>query len=162
MTKNKKLSHIKSNGEARMVDVSKKNATTRTAKASCKIKLNEESYNLLLENNSKKGNVFAVAKVAGIMAAKKTDELIPLCHQIELTNIEVDFSVSDLERTVTVQATASAKNKTGVEMEAMVAVSISSLTVYDMLKAADKKIVISNILLEKKTGGKSGNFGRNE
>ena len=158
MNNGKKLSHIDESGNANMVDVSNKRVSTRKAKASCKVKLSEVSFKLVKENKAKKGDVLGVARIAGIMAAKKTSDLIPLCHQLNLAKVDVDFIVSENENSILVIAEATTNDKTGVEMEALVAASVASLTVYDMLKAVDKEILITDMVLDFKDGGRSGTF----
>lgn len=144
------FSHIDNNsGKAKMVDVSDKGDLKRVAVAEGFILLNENTVKLIKENLIKKGDVISVAEIAGIMAAKKTSELIPLCHQLNLTKVDVNASVKD--NGIFVTATASCVGKTGVEMEALTAVSVSLLTIYDMCKAIDKNMVISNIVLSSKT-----------
>ena len=160
MHKKNHLSHIDQSGSANMVDVSKKPETHRNAEASCKILLNDLSYELLKENKSQKGDVLGVARTAGIMAAKKTSDLIPLCHQLNLSKVDIDFTFSESEKSVLVKSRATTNDRTGVEMESLVAISVASLTVYDMLKAVDKKIIITDILLDFKDGGRSGKFIR--
>ena len=160
MSKQKKLSHLDETGDAAMVDVSQKRATSRRAEASCTILLNATSYDIVQNNKAKKGNVLEVARIAGIMAAKKTSELIPLCHQINLSNVAINFKLSESEKSILVSASTTTTDKTGVEMESLVATSIASLTVYDMLKAVDKNIRITNIVLNFKDGGRSGTFIR--
>jgi len=137
-----------------MVDVSAKADTTRTAVAAGSVTMREETVRLITEDRIAKGNVFAVAKVAGILAAKNTPHLIPMCHTVPLTNVEVDLEAG--ERTVDIRATASAVGKTGVEMEALAAVAAAALTIYDMCKAVDRSMVIGEIRVLKKTGGKTG------
>ncbi len=154
------LTHINENGEARMVDVHEKDDTYRVAKARGEIKLNNEAFELLKSGNAKKGDVLAAARIAGIMAAKKNYELIPLCHLIPLTKCQIDFEMDEGSNTVSSVCTACCVGKTGVEMEALQGVSVSLLTIYDMLKAIDREMVISNIMLMEKDGGKSGHFVR--
>ena len=160
MSKQKNLSHLDETGSATMVDVTKKHATSRRAEASCTILLNATSYDIVQNNKAKKGNVLEVARIAGIMAAKKTAELIPLCHQINLSNVAIDFKLSKSDQSIVVSASTATTYKTGVEMESLVATSIASLTVYDMLKAVDKNIRITDIVLNFKDGGRSGTFIR--
>ena len=160
MSNEKKLSHLDQAGKANMVDVSAKTINARKAKASCKIFMNEIAFGLVKENSSKKGDVLAVARIAGIMAAKKTSELIPLCHQLNLSKVEINFTLSNSDCSIIVLAITSTTDRTGVEMEALVAASVASLTVYDMLKAVDKSIRITDIVLNFKDGGKSGTFTR--
>ncbi|MFL2791005.1 MAG: cyclic pyranopterin monophosphate synthase MoaC [Paracoccaceae bacterium] len=160
MSDEKRLSHLNDEGKANMVDVSSKEITTRTAKASCKIFLNKMAFNLVKENSAKKGDVLAVARIAGIIASKKTSDLIPLCHQLNLSKVEVNFGLSSTDHSITVRSITNTADKTGVEMEALVAASVAGLTIYDMLKAVDKGIRITDILLDFKHGGKSGTFRR--
>ena len=160
MSSSKKLSHLDETGSSTMVDISDKQATDRRAEASCRILLNSTSYDIVKNNKAKKGNVLEVARIAGIMAGKKTAELIPLCHQINLSSIGIIFTLSESEQSLLVSGRASTTDKTGVEMEALVATSVASLTVYDMLKSVDKNIKITDIVLDFKDGGKSGTFIR--
>ena len=161
-TTNKEFSHFDADGNAIMVDVSKKNETERVATASGKITLSQEAYDLVKSGSMVKGDVLGVARIAGIMAAKKVDSLIPLCHPLAVTKINIDFAYNDDSRQIEIEAIVGITGKTGVEMEALTAVSITALTIYDMCKAVDKAMVISDICLEKKTGGKSGTFIRPE
>ncbi|MCI4589543.1 cyclic pyranopterin monophosphate synthase MoaC [Sphingobium sp. BYY-5] len=153
-----KLTHLDDDGAARMVDVSAKAVTAREAVASGRIDMSGEAAKAIADGLVKKGDVLAVARVAGIMAAKRTADLIPLCHPIALSAVTVDF-VSD-DSGVTVTATARTAGQTGVEMEAMTAASVALMTVYDMAKAVDKGMIIGNIRLIAKTGGKSGDWRR--
>jgi len=155
-----KLSHLDKDGSANMVDISEKNITTRAAYASCNVFLSEKAYQLVKKNQIEKGNVLNIAKIAAISASKKTHDLIPLCHQIPLSKVDVEFIFNDENNTINIQSTALTDWKTGVEMEALTAVSIASLTIYDMCKSVDKSIKISDIKLDKKTGGKSGTYIR--
>jgi len=152
-----KMSHLSNDGNVNMVDVSDKNQTIRVAKATSKIKLSKTAFEMTKSNDSKKGNVLATARIAGIQAAKKTHELIPLCHQINLTNINIDFILDD-SGFITVDSKVKCIGNTGVEMEALTSVTVASLTIYDMLKSVDKRIVINDIHLISKLGGKSGDF----
>ena len=152
-----KMSHLSNDGNVNMVDVSDKNQTIRVAKATSKIKLSKTAFEMTKSNDSKKGNVLATARIAGIQAAKKTHELIPLCHQINLTNINIDFILDD-SGFITVDSKVKCIGNTGVEMEALTSVTVASLTIYDMLKSVDKRIVINDIHLISKSGGKSGDF----
>ncbi len=151
-----KLSHLDEQGAARMVDVSAKDTTARTAIAEGFVAMMPETLALIETGAAKKGDVIATARIAGIMAAKKTHELIPLCHPLSLTNATVDFAPSRNPAGLHVTATVKVSGPTGVEMEALTAVSVACLTIYDMLKAADKGMVISGIRLIEKTGGRSG------
>ena len=155
MNKTSGFSHLDSDGKARMVDVSKKVPTTRTAEAEGFITLDENIITKIKENGVKKGDVFSVAKIAGINAAKKTWELIPLCHQLALTGIDIGFKILDDENKVKVNSKVKTNYSTGVEMEALTAVSTSILTIYDMCKALSKSMQIGPIYLLSKTGGKS-------
>ncbi|MEC9098717.1 MAG: cyclic pyranopterin monophosphate synthase MoaC [Chloroflexota bacterium] len=155
-----KLSHLDKDGSANMVDISEKNITTRAAYASCVVFLSEKAYQLVKKNQIEKGNVLNIAKIAAISASKKTHDLIPLCHQIPLSKVDVEFILNDEKNTIKIQSTALTDWKTGVEMEALTAVSIASLTIYDMCKSVDKSIKITDIKLDKKTGGKSGHYIR--
>ena len=155
-----KLTHLAEAGQAHMVDVSEKPATDRSARAEGHVVMRKETLDLALAGNSKKGDVFAAARIAGIMAAKKTADLIPLCHPLPLTSIKVEFTFPTAD-SVRIEATAKVFARTGVEMEALTAVSVAALTVYDMCKAADRGMTIERVCLEEKDGGKSGNFTRN-
>ena len=155
-----KLSHLDKDGSANMVDISEKNITTRAAYASCVVFLSEKAYQLVKKNQIEKGNVLNIAKIAAISASKKTHDLIPLCHQIPLSKVDVEFILNDEKNTIKIQSTALTDWKTGVEMEALTAVSIASLTIYDMCKSVDKSIKITDIRLDKKTGGNSGPYIR--
>ncbi|GAB4844606.1 hypothetical protein Ancab_038006 [Ancistrocladus abbreviatus] len=156
------LTHIGGKGEAQMVDVSPKESTKRTATASCKVILGKKVFDLVSANQLAKGDVLTVAKIAGISGAKQTSNLIPLCHNITLTHVDVDLALSPSDYSVEIHSEAATTGKTGVEMEAMTAVAIAGLTVYDMCKAASKDIQLTNIRLERKTGGKSGEWSREE
>jgi len=155
MNNTSKFSHLDSDGKARMVDVSKKVPTVRTAEAEGFINLDENIITKIKENGVKKGDVFSVAKIAGINAAKKTWELIPLCHQLALTGIDIGFTILEEENKVRVNSKVKTNYSTGVEMEALVAVSTSILTIYDMCKALSKSMQIGPIYLLSKSGGKS-------
>ena len=150
------LSHIDKNGDAKMVDISEKDNTNRVAIATGFIELNKETINLVEIGNLKKGDVLTVAKIAAIQAAKKTSNLIPLCHNINLNGIDIKFKIDANEKKIYCQSTVGCLGNTGVEMEALTAVSVALLTIYDMCKASDKNMVISEIKLIKKYGGKSG------
>ena len=152
------LTHLDSQGNAVMVDVSEKQATHRTAVASGKIKVNQAVYDAIVEGSVKKGDVLGVARVAGIMAAKKTHELIPMCHPLLLTKCTVDFELLPEELAVKAIATVKVNGQTGVEMEALTSVNVALLTIYDMCKAIDKTMEMTEIHLEEKSGGKSGTF----
>ena len=149
-----RLTHLDSHGAARMVDVGGKTETARSATATGRIRMSAEALQAVREGSGPKGDVLAAARIAGIMAAKKTAELIPLCHPLSLDAVTVDFAFED--DAVRATATASITGRTGVEMEAMTAISIALLTIYDMAKALDKGMVIEGVRLLEKTGGKSG------
>ena len=155
-----KLSHFDTEGNAIMVDVSEKAETTRTAVASGIIKVNDAVMEAVVNKTVQKGDVLGVARVAGIMAAKQTPQLIPMCHPLLLSKCSVDFEVNETENTIKALCTVKIKGQTGVEMEALTGVSVALLTVYDMCKAIDKRMEISDIHLEYKAGGKSGEFIR--
>jgi len=155
-----RLSHINDKGEARMVDVSAKEVTARTACAEGFVSMAPATLDLILSGNAPKGDVLATARIAGIMAAKRTHELIPLCHPLPLSEVTVEFEPSRDPPGLHVVATAKVDAKTGVEMEALTAVSIACLTIYDMVKAVDRAMSFSGIRLVEKTGGRSGTFRR--
>ena len=141
-----------------MVDVSSKPETVREATAQCKVIMQPETYQLISDNKVKKGNVLETARLAGIMAAKKTSELIPLCHPLPITHTQIDFFSEGDGKTIRIEATVRVVGKTGVEMEALVAASLAGLTIYDMCKSYDRGISISDLCLIRKSGGKSGTF----
>ena len=155
-----KLSHINEDGKASMVNINEKKITKRTAVASSKIFLNDVAYKLVKENKSQKGDVLNTSRLAGIMASKKTSDLIPLCHQINLDKVSIDYDFCNDEKCIIIKSTAVTSGKTGVEMEALMGATLASLTIYDMLKAVDKKIIITDIMLDYKEGGRSGKFVR--
>ena len=155
-----KLSHINEDGKASMVNINEKKITKRTALASSKIFLNDVAYKLVKENKSQKGDVLNTSRLAGIMASKKTSDLIPLCHQINLDKVSIDYDFCNDEKCIIIKSTAVTSGKTGVEMEALMGATLASLTIYDMLKAVDKKIMITDIMLDYKDGGRSGKFVR--
>jgi cyclic pyranopterin monophosphate synthase len=152
------LNHLREDGSMHMVDVASKKPSHRVAVAEASLSLNKAAYKALYEGSSPKGDVWAAARLAGIMAAKKTSDLIPLCHNIPLTHVAIDFEKRDAG--VTILATAESHGVTGVEMEAMTAASVSALCIYDMLKAVARDITIDKILLREKKGGKSGHWTR--
>ena len=154
------LSHFNEKGFARMVDVTDKSITSRSATATGKVKLAKETFEAVKVGKLKKGDVLAVAQVAGIMGAKKTYEIIPMCHPIIITSVDIDFDLDDEKSEINILATVKCKGETGVEMEALNAVSVAALTIYDMCKAIQKDIEISEISLKTKTGGKSGTYER--
>jgi cyclic pyranopterin phosphate synthase len=153
-----KLTHFDKKGRAKMVDVSKKAETLREAVVRGSIFMNPETFKKMMSGEISKGDVFAVAKVAGIMAAKKTSEIIPMCHPLHLSHVEINFFPFENESRIDIEARVKIKAQTGVEMEGFVAVATAGLTIYDMCKAIDRGMVISDIHLVKKTGGKSGTF----
>ena len=153
-----KLNHFDSKGNAIMVDVTEKKVTERQAIARGKIFVNDETYKRILDGNMTKGDVLGVARIAGIMATKKTSDLIPMCHPLMLTKSQIDFEFNEKEKSITAISIVKLSGKTGVEMEALTGVNIALLTIYDMCKAIDKNMVISDIHLVEKTGGKSGDF----
>jgi cyclic pyranopterin phosphate synthase len=155
-----KLTHLKPSGEAHMVDVGGKEVTVREAVAEGLIRMQPETLRLIIEGGHKKGDVFAVARVAGIMAAKKTAELIPLCHAIPLTSVDIELTPDEAQSTVRCRATVRTQAQTGVEMEALTAVEIALLTIYDMCKAVDRGMTLTDIGLVAKSGGKSGEWRR--
>ena len=154
----RKLTHIGTGGEARMVDVSEKAATERVAVAQGHVVMSKDTLALVLSGNAKKGDVLGAARIAGIMAAKKTHELIPLCHPLAISKVEVDIAPSEKPVGFTVRATVKVTGQTGVEMEALTAVSVACLTIYDMVKAVERGMRIEDIHLVEKRGGKSGHF----
>jgi cyclic pyranopterin phosphate synthase len=154
------LTHLDKKGKARMVDVSDKAPTLRSATASGIVTMDAETLLLIQNNGLPKGDVLATARIAGIMGAKRTHELIPMCHNIVLDEVTVDFTIDEENHAVRIVSSAKCEGKTGVEMEAMTAVAIAGLTIYDMVKAVDKHVVISDIKLDRKSGGKSGDFIR--
>lgn len=153
------LTHFDDAGASRMVDVSSKEVTLRSARASGLIRMASSTLGLILDRRASKGDVLEVARLAGILAAKRTGELIPLCHPLGLDSVELSFVPVD-DSTLRIEATAKVSARTGVEMEAMAAVSVAALTVYDMCKAVDRAMVIDQIRLEEKSGGRSGHFRR--
>jgi cyclic pyranopterin phosphate synthase len=154
----KKLSHIDASGKAQMVDVSQKAVTKRTAVARGSIIMKKTTLKLIRDNSVDKGDVLGVARVAGIMAAKNTPRLIPLCHPLNISSVHIDFKIDRPKMTIIIEARVHVNGQTGVEMEALTAVSVAALTIYDMCKSVDKEMVISDIMLVEKQGGKSGTF----
>jgi cyclic pyranopterin monophosphate synthase len=153
-----KLTHLDDKGRARMVDVSAKDVTVREATARGCIRMTAETLSMITEGRAKKGDVLAAARIAGIMAAKKTHELIPLCHPLAISSVSVDFTPDGTANAIDVSATVKVEGKTGVEMEALTAVSVACLTIYDMCKSADRAMRIGDIRLTQKSGGKSGHY----
>jgi cyclic pyranopterin phosphate synthase len=154
------LTHLDQAGHARMVDVAHKAATAREAVAEGRVRMTPQTLKQALAGDSKKGSVRAAAEFAGIMAAKRTSELIPLCHQVALSSVKVEITSDDAAGALVVTARARTSGQTGVEMEALTAVSVACLTIYDMLKASDRAMVIEGITLLEKTGGASGDYRR--
>ncbi len=154
------LTHFDEQGRARMVDIGAKGETHRVAIARGEVRMRPETLRLVIEGRAAKGDVLGVARVAGIMAAKRTHELVPLCHPILLTKVEVDFAPDEDRSAVEIEARVETLGRTGVEMEALTAVSVAALTIYDMLKAVDRGMVLGEIRLEHKSGGRSGVWER--
>ena len=152
------LSHLDEEGRVRMVDVSEKPATFREAIAQGLIAMQPATFDLIRDQKAKKGNVLETARIAGIMAAKKTSELIPMCHPLPITHVEVDFFPEPETHSIRIEAAVRFAGQTGVEMEALTAVSVAALTIYDMCKSYDRAMTISDVCLVKKSGGKSGTF----
>lgn len=156
------LTHLNEQGEARMVDVGAKAETEREAVATARVRLQAKTLRLLREGNLPKGDVLSTARVAGIMAAKRTSELIPMCHPLMLTHVSVEFAFDDKIPAVEVRATTRCRGQTGVEMEALTAASVAALTIYDMAKAVERGMVIESVRLLEKRGGKSGHWQAEE
>lgn len=152
------LTHIDNTGKAKMVDVSDKEINLRTSSASAEVILSKEAFHAVKNNSIMKGDVLSVARIAGIQAAKRTSELIPLCHNIFISSVSIEFELSEDNNSIRITSEAKTNSVTGIEMEALTAVSIAALTIYDMCKAIDKSIKIKNIHLLSKTGGKSGAY----
>ena len=156
------FTHFNDSGRARMVDVSDKAETARTAVAFGRVRVNAETFALIRSGGLKKGDVLTTAQIGGIMAAKRTADIIPMCHNITLSGVDIDFKLNEAELAVEITATTKCAGQTGVEMEALTAVSVAALTVYDMCKAVQRDMVIDRICLLHKSGGKSGDFIREE
>lgn len=154
------FTHFNSAGEAHMVDVGDKDITHRTAIAAGSIHMQGDTLNMILEGGHKKGDVLGIARIAGIMASKRTSDLVPLCHPLSLTHVDVAFEAREEEQRIDCTVTAETRGQTGVEMEALTAVQVALLTIYDMCKAVDKGMVMDNIRLLEKQGGKSGHYKR--
>ena len=152
------FTHINASGEANMVDVSEKTVTTRVARAEAYINMTPETLTMIIEGNHHKGDVFSVARIAGIQAAKQTSQLIPLCHPLMLSKVSVEFDPQPEQNRVRIETMCKLAGQTGVEMEALTAASVTALTLFDMCKAVDKAMVISGIRVLEKQGGKSGDF----
>ena len=155
-----KLTHLDEQGRARMVDVTEKEATVREARARGTVIMRPETFRMIVTGEMGKGDVLGVAKVAGIMGAKQTAEIIPMCHPLNITNIEITFEPVEAKHRIEIEATVKVTGRTGVEMEALTAVAIVALTIYDMCKAVDREMAISDIHLVDEKGGKSGHFVR--
>ena len=155
-----KLTHFNKKGQSRMVDVTQKEETIRIAIATGKVLAKLETLQLIADRKFSKGDVLEIARVAGIMATKRTADLIPLCHPIPVTGVEVNLSINHANQSIDIEAEVQTIGRTGVEMEALTAVSIAALTIYDMCKSVDREMEISAVYLTKKTGGKSGTFTR--
>lgn len=158
MAAHPKLTHFDTHGQAHMVDVGAKATTHRTAIAQGRIKMNQDTLTIILSGTAKKGDVLGIARIAGIMAAKKTSDLIPLCHPLALTRVAVDFMPDEATSSIACNATVETVGPTGVEMEALVAVQVAMSTIYDMCKAVDRGMTITDIKVLEKHGGKSGSF----
>ena len=154
------FTHFNENGRAKMVDVSEKSETSRTAVAAGRVRMNHETFELVKTGGMKKGDVLGAAQIAGIMAAKRTPDLIPMCHSLLLSGVDMAFELNDADCAVEITATVRCQGVTGVEMEALTAVSVAALTVYDMCKAVQKDMEITDIRLLSKSGGKSGDYHR--
>lgn len=162
MTEHKVFSHFDESGNARMVDISGKSTTDRLAVAAGRVIMAPDTRRMIREGKTAKGDALGVARIAGIMAAKKVDSLIPLCHPLPINRVDIEFAFPDDGVSVAIQATVGVSGRTGVEMEALTAVSVAALTLYDMCKAVDKNMVLSDIRLLEKSGGKSGKFVREQ
>ena len=156
------FTHFNEQGRAKMVDVGEKSASRRVAVAAGRVLVNEKTFDLIRSGGMKKGNVLTVAQIAGIMGAKRTPDVIPMCHPIVMDGIDLELSLDETEKSVEIKATVSCGGRTGVEMEALTAVSVAALTVYDMCKAVQKDMVIADIRLLSKTGGVHGDYFRKE
>jgi cyclic pyranopterin phosphate synthase len=156
------FTHFDEEGAARMVDVSSKQETAREAKAAGRVTMQPDTLRRILDREVSKGDVFGVARLAGIMAAKKTPELIPLCHSLNLASVEIEFNPEEASSCVNIQATVRTTAKTGAEMEALTAVAAAGLTIYDMCKAVDRAMTVTDVRLIRKSGGKSGTYERGE
>jgi cyclic pyranopterin monophosphate synthase len=154
------FTHMDEKGQVRMVDVSDKTHSQRTATAKATISMNPDTFDKIVTHTARKGNVLETARIAGILGAKKTSELIPLCHPIHVQHIQIDFTLYEKSASIGIAATVRTVDQTGVEMEAMTAVSVAALTIYDMCKSHDRAMTISDIFLAHKAGGKSGTYVR--
>lgn len=156
------LTHVDENGRVRMVDVTAKKVTERTARAQALVRMSHETFDLIQSSKVPKGNVLETARIAGVMAAKKTADLIPMCHPLNITHVQIDFFPLPESAAIRIESSVRIVHQTGVEMEALTAVTVAALTIYDMCKAIDKAMVIGEVMLLEKTGGKSGSFNRKE
>lgn len=156
------FTHLDENNRSRMVDVTEKGQTLREARARGRVLMKPETVKEIEAGGMKKGDVLGVAKIAGIMAAKRTGDIIPLCHPLELTGIDIQFTIDAAAGEITIEARVRTVGRTGVEMEALTAVSAASLTIYDMCKSADREIILTDIMLMEKSGGRSGTYVRNK
>jgi cyclic pyranopterin phosphate synthase len=156
----KEFTHIDKDGHVRMVDVTDKKATLRVAVAQGVVTMKKTTFEKIQNQTIKKGNVLETARISGIMAAKKTSELIPMCHPLNITHVQVDFFPDNATNSIRIESSVRTVDQTGIEMEALTAVSVAALTIYDMCKSYDREMTISNIYLLKKSGGKSGTFVR--
>ncbi len=154
------FTHIDKNGRVRMVDVTEKEPTVRVAVAGGTVSMKPETFRMIRDQKVKKGNVLETARIAGIMAAKKTSELIPMCHPLSLTHVQINFEPEETNSRIRIEASVRTIDQTGVEMEALTAVSVAALTVYDMCKSYDREMTVSSIQLLEKSGGKSGSYKR--
>ena len=155
------FTHIDEKGHVRMVDVTEKKPTIRAAVAGAVVSMKPETLSMIRDQKVKKGNVLETARIAGIMAAKRTSELIPMCHPLSLTHVQVDFEPEETNSRIRIEASVRTIDQTGVEMEALTAVTVAALTVYDMCKSYDRDMTVSNVQLLEKSGGKSGSYTRN-
>ena len=162
MTNENKLTHLDNSGHAQMVNIADKDVSAREAIASASVIMKRDTLQLILTGGHKKGDVFAVARIAGIQAAKKTSDLIPLCHPLALTSVNIDISADEERSVVNIQCRCKVDGKTGVEMEALTGASVAALTLYDMCKAVDRGMTISDINVDSKSGGKSGDWSRSK
>lgn len=162
MERKEDFTHFNEQGRGKMVDVGEKDRTSRTAVAAARVLVNEETFSLIQSGGMKKGDVLTVAQIAGIIGAKRTPDMIPMCHPIIIDGIDMDIFLDEERKSVEIHATVSCTGRTGVEMEALTAVSTAALTVYDMCKAVQKDIVITDICLMKKTGGVHGDYQRED
>jgi cyclic pyranopterin phosphate synthase len=155
------FTHLDDQGRVRMVDVTEKSATVRTAVAGAEVRMRPGTFELIRDQKVKKGNVLETARIAGIMAAKRTSDLIPMCHPLNITHVQIDFQPDEIAHRIGIRASVRAVDQTGVEMEALTAASVAALTIYDMCKSNDREMTITGIQLIEKSGGKSGTYKRN-